>query len=146
MVDVGDKPETDRTATASGSIQMGAATLRAVRSGAIAKGDVLAVAQTAAIMAAKRTWELIPMCHPLMLSGVHADFRDDGATTLTLSVTVRNRGRTGVEMEALTAVSVGLLTVYDMCKAIDRGMTIGDVRLDVKEGGQSGTWRRDAAP
>ncbi len=146
MVDVGDKAETDRSATASGSIQMAAATLRAVRSGAISKGDVLAVAQTAAIMAAKRTWELIPMCHPLLLSGIRAEFGDDGATTLTLSVTVRNRGRTGVEMEALTAVSVGLLTVYDMCKAIDRGMTIGDVRLDAKEGGQSGTWRRDAAP
>lgn len=125
---------------------MAAATLRAVRSHAIAKGDVLAVAQTAAIMAAKRTWELVPMCHPLLLSGIHADFIDDGATMLTLSVTVRTRGRTGVEMEALTAVSVGLLTVYDMCKAIDRGMTIGNVRLDVKEGGQSGTWRRDAAP
>lgn len=146
MVDVGEKPETDRTATASGSIHMAAATLRAVRSHAIAKGDVLAVAQTAAIMAAKRTWELVPMCHPLLLSGIHADFIDDGATMLTLSVTVRTRGRTGVEMEALTAVSVGLLTVYDMCKAIDRGMTIGNVRLDVKEGGQSGTWRRDAAP
>jgi cyclic pyranopterin phosphate synthase len=143
MVDVGGKAETARVATARGRITMRPETLAAIREGGVAKGDVLSVAQTAAIMAAKRTWELVPMCHPLLLTGVSVDFRlDDAASAVEMAVTVKTTGKTGVEMEALTAVSVGLLTVYDMCKAIDRGMEIEAVRLDYKAGGKSGTYRR----
>src|SRR5919201_134902 len=141
MVDVGDKDVTDRVATAAGEIRMQPATLAAIEGGGIKKGDVLGVAQTAAIMAAKRTWELIPMCHPLLLTGVSVEFElDDAASAVEMAVTVKTTGKTGVEMEALTAVSVGLLTVYDMCKAIDRGMEIEAVRLDYKAGGKSGTY------
>jgi len=144
MVDVGDKDVTDRVATAAGEIRMQPATLAAIQSGGIKKGDVLAVAQVAAVMAAKRTWELIPMCHPLLLTGVSVEFDPDEArSAIAMAVTVRTRGQTGVEMEALTAVSAGLLTIYDMCKAIDRGMEIHDLRLLRKEGGKSGAWRRD---
>jgi cyclic pyranopterin phosphate synthase len=144
MVDVGAKDDTERVATASGEIRMQGETLAAIRAGGHAKGDVLGVAQTAAIMAAKRTWELVPLCHPLLLTGIAARFDvADDPSRVRLTVTVRTTGRTGVEMEALTAVSVGLLTVYDMCKAIDRGMEIGAIRLDYKTGGRSGTWRRD---
>jgi cyclic pyranopterin phosphate synthase len=143
MVDVGAKADTERVATATGRIRMRAETLAAIKQGGIAKGDVLSVAQTAAIMAAKRTWELVPMCHPLLLTGVSVDFAlDEAASLVEMAVTVKTRGKTGVEMEALTAVSVGLLTVYDMCKAIDRGMEIESVRLDYKAGGKSGTYRR----
>jgi cyclic pyranopterin phosphate synthase len=143
MVDVGEKDVTDRVATAAGEIRMEPATLAAIRGGGIKKGDVLGVAQTAAIMAAKRTWELIPMCHPLMLTGVSVSFEDaDDPPRVAIAVTVKTRGQTGVEMEALTAASVGLLTIYDMCKAIDRGMEIEHVRLLHKEGGKSGLWRR----
>jgi cyclic pyranopterin phosphate synthase len=143
MVDVGGKAETARVATARGRITMRPETLAAIKEGGVAKGDVLSVAQTAAIMAAKRTWELVPMCHPLLLTGVSVDFRlDDAASAVEMAVTVKTTGKTGVEMEALTAVSVGLLTVYDMCKAIDRGMEIEAVRLDYKAGGKSGTYRR----
>jgi cyclic pyranopterin monophosphate synthase len=144
MVDVGEKAETDRVATARGRITMQPATLAAIRDGGIKKGDVLGVAQTAAIMASKRTWELVPMCHPLLLTGVEVAF-ELGDASVEISVTVKTHGKTGVEMEALTAASVGLLTVYDMCKAIDRGMEIEGVRLDYKAGGKSGTWRRDGA-
>jgi len=143
MVDVGAKAETERVATARGRIRVQPATLAAIREGGIAKGDVLSVAQTAAIMAAKKTWDLVPMCHPLLLTGVSVDFRIDEASSLVeMAVTVKTKGKTGVEMEALTAVAVGLLTVYDMCKAIDRGMEIEAVRLDYKAGGKSGTYRR----
>ena len=144
MVDVGDKAVTERVATAAGEIRMQPATLAVIKGGGVAKGDVLGVAQTAAIMAAKRTWELIPMCHPLMLTGVAPEFAiDEPRSAVELRVTVKTSGKTGVEMEALTAVSVGLLTIYDMCKAIDRGMEIHDVRLLRKEGGKSGTWHRE---
>jgi cyclic pyranopterin phosphate synthase len=147
MVDVGDKAVTERVATAAGEIRMEPATLAAIRGGGIAKGDVLGVAQTAAIMAAKRTWELIPMCHPLLLTGVKAEFDvDEARSAVELRVTVKVSGKTGVEMEALTAVSVGLLTIYDMCKAVDRGMEIHDVRLLHKEGGKSGVWHRGGEP
>ncbi len=145
MVDVGGKAVTERVATAAGEIRMQPATLAAIAGGAIEKGDVLSVAQVAAIMAAKRTWELIPMCHPLLLTGVAPAFTVDAArSTIELTVTVKTSGKTGVEMEALTAVAAGLLTIYDMCKAIDRGMEIGQVRLLHKEGGKSGTWRRSS--
>ncbi|HEY3083230.1 MAG TPA: cyclic pyranopterin monophosphate synthase MoaC [Chloroflexota bacterium] len=143
MVDVGAKADTERVATARGRIRMRPETLAAIKGGGIAKGDVLSVAQTAAIMAAKRTWELVPMCHPLLLTGVSVDFAlDEAASLVEMAVTVKTRGKTGVEMEARTAISVGLLTVYDMCKAIDRGMEIESVRLDYKAGGKSGTYRR----
>jgi cyclic pyranopterin phosphate synthase len=143
MVDVGDKDVTDRVATAAGEIRMQPATLAAIQGGGIKKGDVLAVAQVAAVMAAKRTWELIPMCHPLLLTGVSVEFEpDEAGSAIAMAVTVRTRGQTGVEMEALTAVSAGLLTIYDMCKAIDRGMEIQNLRLLRKEGGKSGAWRR----
>ncbi|TAK26273.1 MAG: cyclic pyranopterin monophosphate synthase MoaC [Chloroflexota bacterium] len=147
MVDVSAKDETERVAIARGTIRMRSETVAAIRGGTTAKGDVLGVAQTAAIMAAKRTWELIPMCHPLAISGIDVDFGfgDDGRS-IRMDVTVRLRGKTGVEMEALTAVSVGLLTVYDMCKAIDRGMTIESIGLVHKAGGKSGTWSRAATP
>ena len=143
MVDVGGKDVTDRVATAAGEIRMQPATLAAIQGGGIKKGDVLAVAQVAAIMAAKRTWELIPMCHPLLLTGVSVELDPDEArSAIAMAVTVRTRGQTGVEMEALTAVAAGLLTIYDMCKAIDRGMEIHDLRLLHKEGGKSGAYRR----
>lgn len=143
MVDVGDKAITHRVAQAAGEIHMEPATLAAIQSGGISKGDVLSVAQTAAIMAAKRTWELIPMCHPLLLTGVTPSFRIDPERGIVeLSVSVKTTGQTGVEMEALTAVSTGLLTIYDMCKAIDRGMTISSIRLTHKTGGKSGTFDR----
>ncbi len=140
MVDVGGKAETQRVAIALGRIRMTAATLAALRDGTTPKGDVLAVARIAGIMAAKRTAELIPLCHPLALDAVSVEFAfvEDGVEArATASLT----GRTGVEMEALTAVSVALLTVYDMAKAIDKGMVISDVRLIEKRGGKSGDWR-----
>ncbi len=140
MVDVGGKPETARSATAEGRIRMSGATLRAVHEGSGPKGDVLAAARIAGIMAAKRTGELIPLCHPLALDAVTVDFAfesDAVRVTATASLT----GRTGVEMEALTAASVALLTIYDMAKAIEKGMTIEGVRLLAKTGGKSGAWR-----
>ena len=140
MVDVGGKAETQRVAIALGRIRMNAATLAALRDGTTPKGDVLAVARIAGIMAAKRTAELIPLCHPLALDAVSVEFAfvEDGVEArATASLT----GRTGVEMEALTAVSVALLTVYDMTKAIDKAMVIDGVRLIEKRGGKSGDWR-----
>ena len=142
MVDVGAKDETHRLATAEGSIAMKAETLSLVASGSAKKGDVLGVARVAAIQAAKRTSELIPLCHPVPLTSVSVDFElDPASSSVRCRVTAECTGRTGVEMEALTAVSVALLTVYDMCKAVDRGMTISQVRLIEKSGGKSGTFR-----
>jgi len=146
MVDVGAKDETHRVARASGRIRMQPATLDLIRSGTTKKGDVIGVARIAAIQAAKRTADLIPLCHPLALTRVAADFEISAESpVVTLTVTVETRGRTGVEMEALTAVSVGLLTIYDMVKAVDRGMTIEEVGLDEKTGGKSGRFVREWA-
>ena len=143
MVDVGDKPESRRIAVAEGRIDMLEGTLKLVAEGRHKKGDVLAVARVAGIMAAKRTAELIPLCHPLPLSRVDVDLAPlADSAAIQCRVTVETVARTGVEMEALTAVQVALLTVYDMCKAVDRGMTIGKVRLVEKSGGRSGRWRR----
>lgn len=143
MVDVGGKDTTDRIAVAEGHIALSADALSAIADGANRKGDVLATARIAGIMAAKRTADLIPLCHPLPLSRVGIDLAlGDGRITAT--ATVGTSGRTGVEMEALTAVSVALLTIYDMAKAIDRGMTITGVRLLEKRGGKSGDWRAEA--
>jgi cyclic pyranopterin phosphate synthase len=139
MVDVSPKAPTLREALAKGSITMQPETLRLIVSGAAAKGDVLAVARVAGIMAAKRTPDLIPLCHPLMLSSVSVEFTPvEAAARIDIAATVRCTGVTGVEMEALTAVSVAALTIYDMCKAVDRGMRIGDIRLVHKTGGKSG--------
>ena len=141
MVDVGDKSETRRVAVARGSIAMLAGTLSLIREGRAKKGDVLGVARIAAIQGAKRTADLIPLCHPLALTRVKVDFElDDETPAVHCTAQVETLGRTGVEMEALTAVQVGLLTVYDMCKAVDRGMTITDVRVMEKHGGKSGDW------
>ena len=145
MVDVGGKPETVRTATASGAVTMLPATLALIRGGGIAKGDVLAVARLAGIMGAKQTATIIPLCHPLPLTGVTVDFAFPDEVTLSITATARVFGRTGVEMEALVAVTSAALTVYDMAKAVDRGMTIGAVRLEAKTGGRSGDFHRDAA-
>jgi len=143
MVDVGAKDETHRVAVASGRIAMRPATFRMVVEGSAAKGDVLGVARIAAIQAAKRTAELVPLAHPIALTRVAAEYAFDAERgEITLIATVECRGRTGVEMEALTAVSVGLLTVYDMAKAVDRGMVIREVRLEEKRGGKSGIYRR----
>jgi cyclic pyranopterin phosphate synthase len=147
MVDVGAKPATERLAIAEGTVRMGEDTLAAIRAGNAAKGDVIGTARIAGIMAAKRTHELIPLCHPLGLSSVQVDIEPDEALPgLRVRATARVTGQTGVEMEALTAVSVACLTVYDMAKAIDRGMVIGDVRLVEKRGGRSGTWRLAPIP
>jgi cyclic pyranopterin phosphate synthase len=146
MVDVGAKDETHRVATARGRIVMQPATFDLIRQGTAKKGDVIGVARIAAIQAAKRTADLIPLCHPIALTRVAAEFDlDAAASAVTLTVTAETRGRTGVEMEALAAVSVGLLTVYDMCKAVDRGMRIEAIELTAKAGGKSGTWSADAA-
>jgi cyclic pyranopterin monophosphate synthase len=145
MVDVGDKPVTERTAAAEGEIRMSVAAFRLVADQAVAKGDVLTVAKVAGTMAAKRTAELIPLCHPIGLDHVEVDTRlDEELPGVRVRATVRAMGRTGVEMEALTAVSVALLTVYDMVKAADRAMELGAIRLLEKTGGKSGTWRRSA--
>lgn len=139
MVDVGTKAETERVAVARGVVAMQPDTLRLILEGRAKKGDVLAVAQVAGIMAAKRTHELIPMCHPLLLTGIEIAFAPDEARgTLAITATVRTFGKTGVEMEALTAVGAAALTVYDMVKAVDRAMTITDIRLVEKRGGKSG--------
>ncbi len=144
MVDVSDKDETERTATAGGSVYMAAETLGMIRDGGAKKGDVLGAARLAGIMAAKRTADLIPLCHPLALSSVAVDLACDPArNAVDITATCRLKGRTGVEMEALTAVAVAALTVYDMCKAVDRAITIGDIRLIHKAGGKSGVFRRE---
>ena len=142
MVDVAAKGETHRVARARGSIRMAPATLALIVQGTASKGDVIGIARIAAIQAAKRTAELIPLCHPLPLTRVTVDFRADvAAGAVHCDVQAETVGRTGVEMEALTAVQVGLLTIYDMVKAMDRGMVIEDVRLLEKQGGKSGAWR-----
>lgn len=145
MVDVGEKPITARRAVATGRICMQTVTLRAILDGAVPKGDVLAVARIAAIQAAKETSRWIPLCHPLPLDSVQVEIAPCGEAEIDVRVEVRVTARTGVEMEALTAVSAALLTIYDMCKALDRGMVIHDVRLDEKEGGRSGHWVRAAS-
>jgi cyclic pyranopterin phosphate synthase len=141
MVDVGGKEITERIAVAKASIFMQPATLKLIRDGKAAKGDVLTVAQLAGIMAAKKTPDLIPLCHPLALSSVSVTLMlDEARNAVDIEATCRLKGRTGVEMEALTAASVAALTVYDMCKAVDRGMVIAEVKLLHKSGGKSGTW------
>jgi cyclic pyranopterin phosphate synthase len=142
MVDVGEKPVTERVATARGIVKMKPATLRLISGGQIAKGEVLAVARIAGIQAAKRTSEWIPLCHPLALNGIRVDFTPRGRDRIEIEAQVRVSGKTGVEMEALTAVSAAALTIYDMCKAVDRDMTITDVQLIEKSGGRSGVYKR----
>ncbi len=151
MVDVGAKAETEREALAAGRVLMQPETLARLRGGdpsassghGLSKGDVLGTARVAGIMAAKRTAELIPLCHPLLLTKVAVEFSfDEGAPAVEITATVRCRGQTGVEMEALTAVSVAALTIYDMAKAVDRGMVISDIRLLEKRGGKTGEWIR----
>ena len=144
MVDVSAKSETRRVARAEGRIVMEPATLARILTGDNKKGDVIGIARIAAIQGAKRTADLIPLCHPIPLTRVTADFIAEGGNTIRCTVTAETVGRTGVEMEALTAVQVGLLTIYDMCKAVDRGMTMEGIRLLEKEGGKSGHWKAEA--
>ncbi len=149
MVDVSDKPDTQRTATASGVLRMQMETLQQIRDRKIAKGDVLTVADVGAVMAAKRTPDIIPMCHSIALSGVSIEFTEvlkpdhDGCVGIKVIATVTCKGQTGVEMEAMTAASVALLTIYDMCKAIDRGMRMTSIQLEEKKGGKIGVWQRE---
>ncbi len=141
MVDVGAKPESERLAVAQGTVYMQPETLRLIREGALKKGDVLMVARLAGIMAAKKTSDLIPLCHPLPLTHIDVDLTlDESANAVRISATARTVGKTGVEMEALTAVSVAALTVYDMAKAVDRAMRLSDIRLVEKRGGQHGDY------
>lgn len=143
MVDVGTKDATHRMAIAEGNIAMETATLRLVAEGGHKKGDVLGIARVAGIMASKRTADLVPLCHPIAITSVEVDLdTDTKQNKIHCRVRVETLGKTGVEMEALTAVQVALLTIYDMCKAVDRGMTIGEVRLVEKSGGRSGHWKR----
>ncbi len=148
MVDVSAKPATERVAVARGRVRMLPDTLRRIHDGGMAKGDVLAVAQVAGIMGAKRTPDVIPMCHPLMLTGVNLAFQEDarpdalGQCALTIQASVSTNGPTGVEMEAMTAVAVAALTIYDMCKAVDKGMTVDEICLVSKSGGKSGSYER----
>ena len=143
MVDVSDKAETERSATAKGSVIMQPATLALIKQGGVKKGDVLSVARLAGIMGAKKTPDLIPLCHPLTLTSVQVDLTlDEARNAVDITATCKLVGKTGVEMEALTAVSVAALTVYDMCKAVDKGMQIVDIRLTHKSGGKSGTFER----
>jgi cyclic pyranopterin monophosphate synthase len=142
MVDVSQKEITGREAVAQGEVRMSSATLAAIRDGNVPKGDVLAAARIAGIMAAKRTPELIPLCHTLLLSKVAVDFDiDEAESRVVITATVRCKGQTGVEMEALTAVSVAALTIYDMAKALEKGMIVGPIRLLEKRGGKSGEWK-----
>jgi cyclic pyranopterin phosphate synthase len=144
MVDVSDKDATERTATAKGSVVMQPETMALIQEGGVKKGDVLSVAQLAGIMGAKRTPDLIPLCHPLDLTSVTVDLEcDPGRNAVDITATCKLKGKTGVEMEALTAVAVAALTVYDMCKAVDRGMRISDIRLVHKAGGKSGTFEAE---
>jgi cyclic pyranopterin phosphate synthase len=142
MVDVGKKPVSKRTARASGVVRMSATTLKLILDKRVAKGDVLEVSRVAGIMAAKRTAELIPLCHTLPLESVTIDFSNIDEQTLRVEATVQIEAKTGVEMEALTAVSVAALTIYDMCKSVDRGISIGPIQLEEKLGGRSGHWQR----
>jgi len=142
MVDVGEKSPSHRVAIASGCITMQADTLQVIMQGGHKKGDVLGIARIAGIMAAKKTPDLIPLCHPLMLSHVSVEFEAEPEHAIRCSARVETTGNTGVEMEALTAVQIALLTIYDMCKAVDRGMVISEVSLQHKSGGKSGDWNR----
>ncbi len=142
MVDVTDKVVTKRTARASGQVQMAASTLRLIQDREFAKGDVLEVARLAGIMAAKRTSDLIPLCHPLPISSIDIQFQLLNDSTLSIEATVTVSGKTGVEMEALSAVTIAALTVYDMCKSVEKGMVIGPIRLEEKDGGRSGHFVR----
>jgi len=143
MVDVTEKPETERIAEAAARVLMNPATLEKIEAGKIGKGDVLAVAQVAGIMAAKKTWENIPMCHPLLLTGIDISFSlDRQNSAVDIRANVKTTGRTGVEMEALSAAAGAALTIYDMCKAIDRGMCVENIRLLRKTGGRGGTYER----
>jgi cyclic pyranopterin phosphate synthase len=148
MVDVGGKAQTERAATAQAKVYLQPETLEQIQRGKIAKGDVLAVAQVAGVMGAKRTPDLIPMCHPILLSSVDISFKEEpqpdsqGRCSITVTATAKTSGQTGVEMEAMTAVSVAALTIYDMCKAVDRAMSFSDVWLLSKSGGKSGTYNR----
>lgn len=149
MVDISAKDSTERVATAQAIVHMQPETLEKIQRGKIAKGDVLAVAQVAGVMGAKKTPDLIPMCHPILLSSVDILFKEEpqpdreGRCSITITATAKSTGQTGVEMEALTAASVAALTVYDMCKAVDRGMSVGDVCLLAKSGGKSGIYTRE---
>ena len=144
MVDVSDKDVTDRVATARGAVLMAPETMRLIQAGGMKKGDVLSVARLAGIMGAKKTPELIPLCHPLALNAIEVELTlDPGRSAVDITATCRVKGRTGVEMEALTAVSVAALTIYDMCKAVDRTMRLTDIRLTGKSGGRSGTFRAE---
>jgi cyclic pyranopterin phosphate synthase len=145
MVDIGDKEVTDRLARASARVRMQPHTLQAIRDQRIPKGAVLETARLAGILAAKKTAELIPLCHPLPLTAIQIDFAEEGEDFLRIEATVRVRGQTGVEMEALTAVSIAALTVYDMCKSLDRSMSIEDIHLEEKSGGRSGHYQRAEA-
>lgn len=143
MVDVGDKPVTHRTALATGRIEMHSDTLALIRDGRHKKGDVLGIARVAGIMAAKKTADLIPLCHPIALDKISVEFElNEQENTVICRVLAKTDSKTGVEMEALTAVQVALLTIYDMCKAVDRGMVMGDIKLLEKSGGRSGHWKR----
>ncbi|MGB4518742.1 MAG: cyclic pyranopterin monophosphate synthase MoaC [Planktomarina temperata] len=145
MVDVSGKSDTDRRATATAIVQLTQAAMAILLEGNLKKGDALAVARIAGIMAAKKTSELIPLCHPLPITKVAVDLETDRAThRILITATVKTRGQTGVEMEALTAASTAALTVYDMMKAVDKGITIASIQLEEKQGGKSGTWRRSA--
>ena len=140
MVDVTEKPDTHRQAVAKGLVRMQPATLEMIKGGQVVKGDVLSVAQLAGIMAAKQTPNLIPLCHPILINDVKIEFAiDDKESTVSITTTVESTGKTGVEMEALTATAIAALTIYDMCKAVDRGMKIENIRLTRKSGGKSGT-------
>lgn len=143
MVDVSDKAETKRTATAKTTIRMNEATLQAIKQGRVSKGDVLAVSQVAGIMAAKKTHDWIPMCHPIPITGIDIQFSDNEVDELYIESTVKTTGQTGVEMEALTAVSAAALTVYDMCKALEKEMVIESTLLLTKTGGKSGEFQRN---
>ncbi|MGD9849745.1 MAG: cyclic pyranopterin monophosphate synthase MoaC [Nitrospirales bacterium] len=151
MVDVTQKAQTERVAVAEGKVFILPATLKKIQEGGMAKGDVLGVAQVAGVMGAKRTPDLIPMCHPLLLTSVDVNFQEDsrpnqaGRCAITIQATVKTSGNTGVEMEAMTAVSVAALTIYDMCKAIDKGIEFGEIALVSKSGGKSGTYTRKQA-
>jgi cyclic pyranopterin monophosphate synthase len=152
MVDVTDKLATERVAVAQGKVWVLPETLEKIQEGRIAKGDVLAVAQVAGVMGAKRTPDLIPMCHPLLLTGVDVNFTENaklnasGRCSITIEATVKTTGNTGVEMEAMTSVSVAALTIYDMCKAVDKGMEFGEIFLVSKSGGKSGTYQHHSPP
>jgi cyclic pyranopterin monophosphate synthase len=142
MVDISAKTDTVRVAVASGRVVMKPETLQAIKSAALKKGDVIATARVAAIMAAKKTPDLIPLCHSILIDEVSVDFDVSGSESIGITATARSTGKTGVEMEALVAASVAALTIYDMAKAVDKGMTITEIRLESKTGGKSGTYRR----